>query len=159
MRLLALENPKKSRRTSEPHITRQQDQSLIIPNPRSDACLACSRHVRATLAGPVARKHFQALSIARWGEGCRCHYTVAKATETSTQEDDGGVVGDDGNTDVRSTGAMEKSVEKVVGGDNTSTSAESCTKEEGPDWLAFYLRRVGHRAVRPSPLDLLQVRA
>eukprot|EP00903_Cladosiphon_okamuranus_P020082 g18446.t1 len=92
------------------------------------ALLTTNRHVRAALSGPVARKHFEAMSFALWGEGCRCRYTLAKATRTS--QEDGNVIG------------------------NGSGHENPATKD--PDWLAFYLRRVGHRAVRPSPLNLLQ---
>lgn len=132
---------------------------LMIINPNPARMLVVSwafpRHVRATLAGPVARKHFEAMSIALWGEGCRCRYTVAKATGTSRE--DGGVIGDGSANDARnSAGTIEiENGDENIGGNNSSSDE---TNNEEPDWLAFYLRRVGHRAVRPSPLDLLQVR-
>eukprot|EP00752_Nemacystus_decipiens_P003469 g3204.t1 len=117
------------------------------------ALLTTSRHVRATLAGPVARKHFQALSIARWGEGCRCHYATATK---HLQEGDDATRGVSSNAAVRSsTGGIARTAEKV-GGDDGSGGHEDLTKEDNADWLAFYLRRAGHRAVQPSPLDLLQ---
>jgi len=82
----------------------------------------------------VARKHFQAMSIARWGEGCRCHYTIPKATK-SLHEGDDGVGG--GSTD----DFVRSNVEKV-GGDNSSSSGggdRNCSKKEDPDWLAFHI--------------------
>lgn len=90
------------------------------------------------------------MSVARWGEGCRCHYTTARVTNTP-QEGSNGVGGGSINDVANDAGTVEKASR------NTSRSGENCTKEQDADWLAFYLRRVGHRVVRPSPLNLLQV--
>jgi len=116
----------------------------------SDCCSL--RSVRATLKGPVARKHFQAMSIARWGEGCRCRYVVKDTTSPAQHdgEDDAGDTNGDGACSVNSKGTGDE------GGKSSDSNGNSGSSEDA-DWLAFYLRRVRHRAVRSSPLDLLQV--
>ncbi|CAN0111322.1 unnamed protein product, partial [Ectocarpus sp. 13 AM-2016] len=140
------------------------------------------RCIRATLAGPLARKHFQAMSVARWGEGCRCQYAVAAAraklpraavdesdydhhhggtgagARSSSNATENGDIDSSGNGD----GDDSSGKKRHTTGNNNKNSPD---EEEGrrdsggggdADWLAFYLRRVGHRAARPSPLNLLQ---
>lgn len=121
--------------------------STSVPICISDCCSL--RSVRATLKGPVARKHFQAMSIARWGEGCRCRYLVKDAASPAQQ---GGGTKDDG---AGSANSNADSGEKDGEGDDATDNSGS---REDADWLTFYLRRVRHRVVRSSPLDLLQVR-
>ena len=96
------------------------------------------------------------MSIARWGEGCRCHYIIARASR-SLQEN-GDVIGGGRANDIPNSAGTIENTAGQVGGDN-SGGGQNCAKKEDPDWLAFYLRRAGHRGVRPSPLDLLQVRS
>ncbi len=120
----------------------------------SDCCSL--RSVRATLKGPVARKHFQAMSIARWGDGCRCRYLVKDTASPAQDDGEDDAVGDtkdNGAGSINGNGASDEKEGKGNGIDDNSGSREDA------DWLAFYLRRVRHRAVRSSPLDLLQVRS
>ncbi|CBN78453.1 conserved unknown protein [Ectocarpus siliculosus] len=138
------------------------------------ALLQTARCIRATLVGPLARKHFQAMSVARWGEGCRCQYAVAAAgTKLPRAAADGSDFdhhhGGTGAGARNSYAADNGDGDDVRSGDKPHTTGNnnnhSPDEEEGrsdsgggggADWLAFYLRRVGHRAARPSPLNLLQ---
>ncbi|CAM9522419.1 unnamed protein product, partial [Ectocarpus fasciculatus] len=150
------------------------------------ALLQTARCVRATLVGPLARKHFQALSVARWGEGCRCQYTVAAAAGTklppavvdepdcdhrhggngagagarSSNAADMGD-GDDGTGSGDGDDDSSGDKPRTTGNNNNSPDEEGEGRRDGggggdADWLAFYLRRVGHRVAPPSPLNLLQ---
>ncbi|CAM9596559.1 unnamed protein product [Ectocarpus sp. 4 AP-2014] len=138
------------------------------------ALLQTARCIRATLVGPLARKHFKAMSVARWGEGCRCQYAVAAAGTKLPR-----AVVDESDYDHYhgATGASARNSYAADSGDGdddrsgdkphtTGNNSNNSPDEEegrsdsggggGADWLAFYLRRVGHRAARPSPLNLLQ---
>ncbi|CAM9318952.1 unnamed protein product, partial [Scytosiphon promiscuus] len=170
------------------------------------ALLKTTRRVRTTLVGPVARRHFQALSIARWGESCRCLYAVSNlkpdardssgsdepppqvhssgtsggsssetvivtGSSSSSSSAEAAIVTETGSSSNSDIGGSESTTTPAV---NTTISSGSCdggasgirnqigvavhdsAGETGADWLAFYLRRIGHRAAWPSPLDLLQ---
>ncbi|CAN0399106.1 unnamed protein product, partial [Ectocarpus sp. 8 AP-2014] len=138
------------------------------------ALLQTARSIRATLVGPLARRHFKAMSVARWGEGCRCQYAVAAAAtklpravvdESEHDHHHGGTgagarnsyAADSGDGDDDRTGDKPHT---TGNNSNNSPDEEGGRSDsgggDGPDWLAFYLRRVGHRAARASPLNLLQ---
>ncbi|CAM9591381.1 unnamed protein product, partial [Hapterophycus canaliculatus] len=156
------------------------------------------RRVRTTLVGPVARRHFQAMSIARWGESCRCRYAVVhvkadvhgrgkRAEKHNTRSPVHGGTNGGGSSSSSSSSSStiaantsSRNKSDISGSDNSTTTTgttisssssdedASGSKNQGgaavhdsdddaeADWLAFYLRRIGHRAAWPSPLDLLQ---
>eukprot|EP00904_Undaria_pinnatifida_P005307 jgi/Undpi1/1906/HiC_scaffold_12.g05293.m1 len=204
------------------------------------ALVTADRRMRATLKGPLARKHFRDMSVMRWGEGCRCHYYADLGSKSGNRGDstvtDGR--GDDtdrdgstreSNANANTNAANVNVVAETISNTGTensndtnknantnsdsdvntssSTNATACTNintnanpnsgnsanttkantntnindkandsntanantntntndeatrsEDSGDWLAFYLRRMGHRPATASPLNLLQER-